>query len=196
MAEAPDAREGWVYLILAIILGGAPIILFYREPIAYAHLISEDFAGEYATAVAFGAAGVLFLVDAFRAPARGRKALGAILGLMAIGVAGEEVSWGQRGLGYLFGFSVPDWIRAINQQGEMNIHNLEGVGFSRVYRPGSYLLLGWLVFSAWLYVGRRALALRLSASGIPLVGRWSAPAGATARLAGVLLPAVSRGQVG
>lgn len=175
MAEAPDAREGWVYLILAIILGGAPIILFYREPIAYAHLISEDFAGEYATAVAFGAAGVLFLVDAFRAPAPGRKALGAILGLIAIGVAGEEVSWGQRGLGYLFGFSVPDWIRAINQQGEMNIHNLEGVGFSRVYRPGSYLLLGWLVFSAWLYVGRRALALRLSASGIPLVPLRLAP---------------------
>ena len=71
----PPAREGWVYLILAIVLAGVPIVLFYREPIAYAHLIAEDFAGEYATAIAFGAAGLFFLVDGFRAPARWRQAV-------------------------------------------------------------------------------------------------------------------------
>lgn len=105
MAEPSPAREGCIYLIVAILLAGAPIVLFYREPIAYAHLIAEDFAGEYATAVAFAAAGLLFLADALRAPARGRKALGLVLGLAAIVIAGEEVSWGQRGLGYLLGIT-------------------------------------------------------------------------------------------
>lgn len=169
MAEPSPAREGCIYLIVAILLAGAPIVLFYREPIAYAHLIAEDFAGEYATAVAFAAAGLLFLADALRAPARGRKALGLVLGLAAIVIAGEEVSWGQRGLGYVLGITPPDWIRTVNQQGELNIHNLEGVGLSRMYRPGSYLLLGWLALSALLHAVRPALAERLSASGVPLV---------------------------
>lgn len=169
MAEPSPAREGWTYLVLAVILAGAPIALFYREPIIYAHLIAEDFAGEYATAAAFAAAGLLFLVDAFRAPAHGRKAIGLMLGLVAIVIAGEEVSWGERGLRYLFGFGVPDSIRAVNLQGELNLHNLEGVGLSRAYRPVSYMLLGWLALSTLLFAARPAVAARLRHAGAPLV---------------------------
>jgi tetratricopeptide (TPR) repeat protein len=160
---------------MAVILAGAPIVLFYRDPITYAHLIAEDFAGEYATAAAFAAAGLLFFVDAAPAPARGRKAIGLILGLLAVVIAGEEVSWGERVLHNLFGIGVPDSIRAVNLQGELNLHNLEGVGLNRAYRPLSYLLLGWLALSALLFAVRPALAARLSATGVPVVPRRLVP---------------------
>jgi hypothetical protein len=111
-------------------------------------------------------------------------------------IAGEEISWGQRGLAYLFGIGVPDWIRAVNQQGELTTHNLEGVGFAKVYRPGAYLMLGWLALSAWLYAVRPALALKLSASGIPLVPLRLVPLCALPALFFLLYPVAKSDEIG
>src|SRR5919106_4318917 len=110
MAELLRTRAGWIYLILAVIFASVPILLFYREPIVYAHLVTEDFAGEYATSIGFAVAGLLFLVDAFHAPPRGRKAIALLFGVIALVIAGEESSWGERELRHLFGIDVPDSI--------------------------------------------------------------------------------------
>jgi hypothetical protein len=196
MAELLRVRASWIYLVLAMIFASVPILLFYREPIIYAHLVTEDFAGEYATSIGFAVAGLLFLVDALHAPARGRRAVGFILGVIALVIAGEEVSWGERGLRHLFGIDVPDSIRAINQQGEMNLHNLEGVGLRKAYRPGSYLLLGWLTLSAVLFATRPALAGRLSAAGMPLVPLRLSPLCVLPPLFFLLSPVAKSDEVG
>lgn len=163
-------KESVVYWILAFFLILGPLALFYHTPIIYAHLVAEDFAGEYTTAGAFAGAGLLFLYDALRASHRGRRAISVVMGLAAIAIAGEEVSWAQRQLGYLFGLEVPEWVRAENVQGEMNLHNLEAVGLSsRAYTLGSYLLLTWLALSTLLFATREELATRLSTAGVPLV---------------------------
>ena len=55
-------------------------------------------------------------------------------------VAGEEISWGERLMG--FGF---DLLREFNAQGESNLHNLEGV---QNYLHASFMAAG--VFLGWL----------------------------------------------
>lgn len=47
------------------------------------------------------------------------------LGLGIFFLTGEEISWGQR----IFGWQTSESMRAINKQGETNIHNLESVRF-------------------------------------------------------------------
>lgn len=43
--------------------------------------------------------------------------------VLLIFVAGEEISWGQR----IFGIQTPDFIKAINKQNEINVHNLKSI---------------------------------------------------------------------
>jgi hypothetical protein len=43
--------------------------------------------------------------------------------LLFLGVCGEEVSWGQR----IFSILTPTPLKAINVQGEINLHNLDGI---------------------------------------------------------------------
>ncbi len=82
----------------------------------------------------------LALFEAFRAwrrlAAAGRR-IDASLYLVAIAgfvfLIGEEVSWGQRFLGW----STPEELAALNRQGETNLHNLEGAHQS----VGWFLLL-------------------------------------------------------
>jgi hypothetical protein len=54
---------------------------------------------------------------------RAKRALAAWYALATLGAlftAGEEVSWGQ----HLTGFGTPEWLAAINDQGETNLHNV------------------------------------------------------------------------
>jgi len=170
MTSRSSSWETAILLMLAIFLAGAPLVLFHAHPVAFAHLIAEDFQGEYAAAAAFAVAALLFLADAWRAPSRSRRMLSAVFALAALVIAGEEVSWGDRLWYALLGFARPDALQAWNLQGELNLHNLEFVGLSpRTYHFGSYLLLTWLAVSALLFRIGPGLAARLTAAGIPLV---------------------------
>jgi hypothetical protein len=90
----------------------------------YERLIREDGPIEWATALlavmaAFVAAAVSFGLWTRGAP----RWLAVCWGILAVGLfllAGEEVSWGQRQIG----FSGPDALTARNNQGESNVHNL------------------------------------------------------------------------
>ena len=84
----------------------------------------------------------------------------------------------------------------MNEQGELTLHNLEGVGLLRVYRPGSYLLLAWLALSAWLYAVRPALAARLSAGGVPLVPLRLMPVSVLPAFFFLLHPAAKSDEIG
>jgi hypothetical protein len=69
-------------------------------------------------------------VESARRGRRGPALLMLLMALGAFGLAGEEISWGER----VFGLVPPTDLVAINQQQELNVHNvtLGGVSFNLV----------------------------------------------------------------
>src|SRR5687768_11565645 len=95
----------------ALLVVAAAIGLAQYVPNTYEALTQEDGLVEWATFVAFVAAGVLFW----------RKHWFFIgLSLFCFFVAGEEISWAQR----LFAFQPPEVFLEHNYQQEANLHNL------------------------------------------------------------------------
>lgn len=90
----------------------------------YDTLTRESGFFETLTAVTLLFAGVLFLFTAIRFGVRGGVAAARwapmTLGILLILGAGEEVSWGQHWLH----FDTPESFRALNDQGEFNLHNI------------------------------------------------------------------------
>ena len=94
------------------------------------HLLTrEDGLFEYSTATTFLVASIVTLTlfaksisgnDLFFFPTR-RNIFYLLLGFLFLFGAGEELSWGQR----IVGFDTPESIRARNVQEELNIYNLE-----------------------------------------------------------------------
>lgn len=83
--------------------------------------VREDGQVEVLTFIALLAGGVLFLRTAVYD--RPDRAGCIFFGLLCLGVAGEEISWGQR----LIGYETPAFVSDINEQGEFTLHNLRGV---------------------------------------------------------------------
>lgn len=85
-------------------------------------LVREDATVEWATVFALVVAAGLHAASARAAFLRGERAAAAFAGLVAlfcVFVAGEEVSWGQR----LMGFRPPEIFLEENVQQEFNLHN-------------------------------------------------------------------------
>ena len=55
--------------------------------------------------------------------AHGSTAFFILVGFALLVIGMEEISWGQQ----FFGFDTPESMEAMNQQGEINLHNLEGI---------------------------------------------------------------------
>ena len=92
--------------------------LYYLRPVGYVYFISEDYWAEYTTFVTLFAAFCILTWTLFKD--RDARKPGVIL--LAIGtffVTMEEISWGQR----ILGFRPPQSFVANNLQGEMNLHN-------------------------------------------------------------------------
>jgi len=91
------------------------------NPDAYYHHVQEDQPLEWATFWAFMAAGVLFIRAAIlQREKRQLPWFFAGLGAFCILVAMEEISWGQRVLGY----TPPLYFLENNYQQELNLHNV------------------------------------------------------------------------
>jgi hypothetical protein len=75
-----------------------------------------------------------------------------LLGVLYIGAAGEELSWGQ----HFIGFGAPEFFRQHNAQHETNLHNLvvKGVKINRLVF-GTGLLIAVLLYCSALPVGYR-----------------------------------------
>ncbi len=121
-AETP----GPAWAVLSNLLAVLPLVVAFalnesnRE--AYYQAVQEDEFLEWATVWAFAVAAVVFAVAAVRQ----KRSTGALpwflagVGLFCFFVAGEEISWGQRVLGY----RPPVYFLEQNFQQELNVHNV------------------------------------------------------------------------
>jgi hypothetical protein len=116
-------------IITTYLLLFSPCILLFLPIDTVARLGEEEGPVENAGALSFLFAATIFLVTAYRSSEQGRQCganhIESPLALYALGALllvcfGEEISWGQG----LFHYPVPAWLKALNLQGEWNLHNL------------------------------------------------------------------------
>lgn len=103
-------------IILAYSLFTFSLYIFLSEA-SILKVGEEDGGFEYLTAFSFLIASVLCLMISFRS----RNIWFALLAIVFFVGFGEEISWGQRILGY----GTPESVNSKNVQGEFNMHNLE-----------------------------------------------------------------------
>lgn len=115
-------------LLAAAAAGLVFVVWSCAAPASFRAASNEDGPIEYATVLAFLVAAIGFAVAARRIggrvrtrPAR-RRGLLFLTGcsLVMFFFVGEELSWGQR----LLGFDTPEPLRRLNEQHEFNVHNL------------------------------------------------------------------------
>ena len=128
----------------------------------YYEAMQEDRATEWMTAAFFAAAAAIGGVRAVRA----RRPMDGLVALFCIVAAGEEISWGQR----LLGFTPPDVFLARNVQQEANLHNMvEAFGQPKWTLVAILVAYGVAAPLAVRYVPRLArLADRLGFAAPPL----------------------------
>lgn len=97
-----------------------------------------------------------------------------LLALAALVAAGEEISWGQR----LLGFETPAWLAEKNVQDEFNFHNVIFTDPDAPTNPSEILMLATLLG----YLGVLPLLTRRSARLWQLVARTRLPVPSTALL--------------
>lgn len=142
----------WSSSIAGLILVGLWLL---RELPAIRFLHAEDLLLEMLTAILFIASSVFF----FRAAMfhqRQRVGHHKIVATLLIGIAVvflffglEEISWGQR----LFGWSTPAVLERINDQGELNIHNINNSFLASLYRWGM-AAFALVTVAGWLWISR------------------------------------------
>jgi len=121
-----DAR--WAYVAMAVpplgVLVLPGIYLLNRD--LFAALMDEDRVVESLQFAAFAASALLsawIARDRWTNGHRWQASLFALAALALIFISGEEISWGQR----ILGFEAPEALREINEQDELTVHNISGV---------------------------------------------------------------------
>ena len=133
---------------LAMLLIISAKVILGHDSRDYIMMNTEGGLIEYSTSIAY------ILAFAFSVPVANyflkqeRKMWGILYYLFAVGllfVGLEEISWGQR----LLGWESPDFFQVYNSQAETTIHNLE---WFRHYLHHGYMVIGFLGSFSWLIV--------------------------------------------
>jgi hypothetical protein len=139
---------GACVLIAAFIASGISKELFF------VYFGAEDSLIENATAILLACAGVVLLARVLRVRTsltRFALVLGVLYGLAYIWAGGEEISWGQR----IIGFESPEYFQENNDQQEFTFHNLVigGVKLDELlFGPVlSYIILSYLLILPLLW---------------------------------------------
>jgi hypothetical protein len=122
----------WLPLVGAVMVAATVV----WRPLFY-FLVQEDGPIEWTQFVAFLGASVGFGVAAWNCAARGDRLGAVLIGIGALGIfgiAGEEISWGQR----ILGLETPEALGAVNHQNEINVHNITAFPMQRI---GNWLQL-------------------------------------------------------
>jgi hypothetical protein len=110
-------------ILLAVLIGFAAFgtWLFFYNPPHMDFFCQEDGFVEYSQAFLYLFAGAFFAYLGAHKQFRNVWYWGYALMLLA--ACGEEVSWGQR----IYNIATPEQLAASNLQGEINLHNIDGV---------------------------------------------------------------------
>jgi hypothetical protein len=111
-------------LPLLIAVGGAVLALLGKDIFKWA--VQEDGVVEYLQVLFYCASLIMALLVTRRQWRSGNWVIALLYGILSFGLfflTGEEISWGQR----LLGWATPDQLAAINEQDETNLHNLNGI---------------------------------------------------------------------
>jgi hypothetical protein len=159
-AERAGRLEGILVALFAAACAGLALLAMVA-PRSFVQLLREDGPLENGTVLLYGlsAASCLAMIHA----ARGHRTLQLSLGVLAalfLLVGGEEISWGQR----LLGFGTPEELATVNVQGEFTVHNIYSI--SLVTYP-ALAVTAMLLFVAPLLYGKSA-AVRRIAQGLEL----------------------------
>jgi len=140
----------------------ASVLYAYNEPLYYLS-VQEDEYLEWATFWGFAVAAGIYLANAFHEIKLSRQLPWFVLGLFlfCFFVAMEEISWGQR----LLGYKAPDYFLEQNYQQEFNFHNVVDTSARKLVMQ--IILLGYGVvlsaLSLWPPVRRILERLRIVA---------------------------------
>jgi hypothetical protein len=158
---SPGVVLGIAALPFLIALVGFATALMGKE--AYKAFTGEDGIAETLQAILYAAALVLSLVVGRRLWTGEQKIVGVLYFVLSLGfffLVGEELSWGQR----LLGWGTPEALEAMNKQGETNLHNIHGVGYTFKWIQllvGAYGAVLPLVLPAWSALARYRSTLSL-----------------------------------
>jgi hypothetical protein len=129
---ARNASRGLLAALVTVeVIAAVMCVIAATSERTWASIAQEDGVIEWATFVAFVmAAGWLAAVVRKISPSWWYQGATLLLALFCLVVAGEEISWGQR----VLGFKPPDVFLERNFQQEMNLHNVlmheRGLGFA------------------------------------------------------------------
>jgi len=142
IAQPPVANQSWLTKTLVLIVAMTVALtaeMWLFDGRLLTRLTHEDGFFENIEAINYFAACLLLLHVVVAQRVANIWLLGLCLLFFLAG--GEEISWGQR----IFAVATPESLRAINVQGETNLHNIEGLNGS--VRALSLLVL-WGIFVA------------------------------------------------
>jgi len=160
-----DLPKTALYYAFALMGVALVFYLFHFRPVIFTRLIAEDQWGEYGTSLSFAVAGGLFLLLSFRSNPWFQRGLFVMMGLIAIFVAGEEISWGQR----IFHFETPPSFYQFNYQGEFNFHNFQTVASWKLHAIAAYLVTFWSLFSLAVSIWRPPLKEGIWRLWLPII---------------------------
>src|SRR5690242_12778868 len=109
------------------LVGGALVGATIVDKPLFHWLLDEDHLVEWLQFALLAFTVVAAGIGSVRMARRGQWAAAALYVLFALAafvLAGEEISWGQR----VFGYGVPEGLAAVNDQREVNLHNIAAGG--------------------------------------------------------------------
>lgn len=138
------------FISMILLAAGAEIYFLLDDHLHYLKFVSEDGVVENLTALFFFISGIFAFLLRKRAVYFKQEIIRKIffwacivISLALFLVAFEEISWGQR----IFNFKTPEFLRANNRQGEINLHNSEAF-WPFVYT--AYGLIASYGLGAWI----------------------------------------------
>ncbi len=174
-------KDSWLMAsTLAFMVLTYGVVFFFEQSHAM-RISSEDNAIEYLGAMLFFAAALLFFFASIHTRAIDGNAkprlqiLAILLSCGLLWIALEEISYGQR----ILGFDTPETLKSINTQREFNLHNLKIVssesGFSHWLNIQRLFSIFWLVYCVvFPLVYRRSQLIQTICSRlyIPVAPLW------------------------
>jgi hypothetical protein len=136
------------------VVGAFAVAAAAADTEAFLAVVGEDGPLEWLQFAGFLATSLLLAVASWRLARRGDVVAAVLIGVGALGmfgIAGEEISWGQR----LLDLETPEALADANHQGELNLHNVTTFPMQRVGNYLQLLLGGFGLVMPWLTRVRR-----------------------------------------